>query len=291
MTRTKYGIAVILQSFGLYRKMKRMTDAAAELHLMQEGEEILGSLCWPNIEGIEEISMEYWNIRKIETEMKELREKTTAAETTLHNAQQERAALADQSKDHDDGLYIQREDFFGTMEKINERREEIMEQAMAVKRRFEAVKTKAAVLKEEGKMEDSAYQANLKEINSLKDHFQRLKTKLGEVEKELDGTQGELQKVQSQIDEKNQDHKDEASEIYALIGRANRDISSHRAKLGTLGEEYSKLCRQVGRHLNINNSSRECRAACKGHRSLLEQVKLIRRSIMWNKKLIAKAGG
>ena len=68
MTRTRYMIATFLQYFGVGRKVKRLTDAAFETHLMQDGEEILGAYCWKNIENIEELSMEYWNLRRLERE-------------------------------------------------------------------------------------------------------------------------------------------------------------------------------------------------------------------------------
>jgi hypothetical protein len=104
MTRTRFGFAVIFQSFGLLRKTKRMTDAAFEAHLMQDGEELLGKYCWKNIENIEDLSMEYWNIRRLEREQKEIQEKIDAAEQILGNAHERRAEAADRSKEMGQGL-------------------------------------------------------------------------------------------------------------------------------------------------------------------------------------------
>ncbi len=291
MTRTRYGIAVVLQSFGLFRKMKRMTDAAAELHLMQEGEEILGALCWEHIEQIEDLSMEYWNIRKISGERLELAEKIKEAEIKLHAAQEERAARMDQNKESGQEMFNQREDLFDEIEDFNTRREEIMEEAMAVKRRHEALKVKIGVLKEEGKTDDPSYSDTAREVTELRTHFSTLKEKLATVDQQIDEKQKALTEIQTAIDEKHQHNKSDVSNVYALISRANRDISSHRAKLGLLAEEQGKLCRQVGRHLNIHHRDKKCKNACKNHRDLLEQVKFLRRSIQWNKNLIAKAGG
>ncbi|MFT6382553.1 MAG: hypothetical protein ACJAXZ_004055, partial [Akkermansiaceae bacterium] len=64
MTRTRFSIAALLQSFGVIRKTRRLTDSAFEMHLMQDGEELLGSFCWRNLEEIEDLSMEYWNLRR-----------------------------------------------------------------------------------------------------------------------------------------------------------------------------------------------------------------------------------
>ncbi len=291
MTRTRYGLAIVLQSFGLFRKMKRMTDAAAELHLMQEGEELLGIACWDKIEGIEELSMEYWNIRKIENKAAELNEKLTVSEETLHQAQQQRATLTDQNKDLGQELFYQREDIFVAMEQLNTSRDEVMEEAMAVKRRFEALKTKLSVLKKEGEKEQNNITKTSSEIDSLRSHFSSLKEQISDTDRQLEEKQKQLQELQNVIDEKNQDNKSDASEVYARISQANREISSTRAKLGLMMEERGQLCRQVGRHLNLHAKNRQCQEACKNHRDLLQQIGLLRRSIQWNKKLIERAGG
>ena len=99
MTRIRFGFAVIFQSFGLLRKTKRMTDAAFETHLMQDGEELLGKYCWKNIESIEDLSMEYWNIRRLEREQKEIHGKIEEAEKILQEAHERRAEAADRAKD------------------------------------------------------------------------------------------------------------------------------------------------------------------------------------------------
>ncbi len=291
MTRSRYSLAVLLQVFGIHRKMKRMTESANELYLMQDGEEILGGLCWKNVEQIDEISMEYWNLRRICGEQKELREQITSDENALKTAQQERALVIEQNKERGSELFTKREKLFHELELLNEKREDILDEAKQVKRRFEALQLKAKVLKDEGRTENPSFKKTSEEISHLKVHFPKLKNQLETIDAKISTKQEEQQKTQELIDKQNEGKSSDASEIYALISKANRNISIHRASLGSLSDEYAKHCRQIGRHLNINSNNSACRNACKKYRGLLEQVRLLRRSIHWNKKLLSRIGG
>ena len=217
MTRTRYGFAVIFQSFGLLRKTKRMTDAAFETHLMQDGEELLGKYCWKNIENIEELSMEYWNIRRLEREQKEIQEKIDEAEKILEEAHEQRAEAADRSKDIGQELYEQRERLFATLDKLNNERDDIKTEAQGVKRKYEAFRMKARVLKEEGQGDTEQFRECRESLLKLKDTFNSFKGTLTNVEDRIDTEQANLNDLQAQIDQKLQGSKDETSESYARI--------------------------------------------------------------------------
>jgi hypothetical protein len=91
MTPTRYLLARAAQAFGYVRKSQRMGDAAREMHLLREAEAYLGISIWENCKDIENLSVEYWNLRKLKKEHDELLEKIQAAESELDAAHQERA--------------------------------------------------------------------------------------------------------------------------------------------------------------------------------------------------------
>lgn len=289
MTHFSYTLAAIIQSFGIHRKLKRMTDAAYELHLMQEGEEFLGALCWPKVENIEEISMEYWNIRKIDRKRAELETKIKESNVILHEAHKKRAAVADRSKDIGQELFNERERAFELLETLNVERDTIMGKAQQVKRRFEALKTKASVLKAEGDTVSQSFIDNRDHLVSLKLQFIDFKADLERIDENIDSQQERLSELQSDIDDKLKGNKDEASETFGRISAANRNITAYKAEMGLLVEEHARLCREVGRYLNLNARLPECQTACDGHLGLLEQIRLLRRSIQWNKALAERA--
>ena len=288
MTRTRYGIAVILQSFGLLRKNKRMTDAAFETHLMQDGEELLGRYCWKNIEEIEDLSMEYWNIRRLEREQKEIQDKIDEAERILEEAHERRAEAADRSKDIGQELYERREELFTILDNLNTERDDIKTEAQGVKRKYEAFRMKARVLKEEGQQDSDQFRDCRETLLKLKDTFNGFKGTLMEVEGRIDTEQATLNELQAQIDAKLKGTRDETSESYSQISRANKDITKYQAELGLLQEEDSALCREIGRFLNINYRDPACRKAYAKHNGLLDQLKILRESVTWNRKLVER---
>jgi len=288
MTRTRYSFAVILQSFGLLRKTKRMTDAAFETHLMQDGEELLGRYCWRNIENIENLSMEYWNIRRLEREQKELQDKIDEAERVLEEAHERRAEAADRSKDIGQELYEQREKLFSTLDRLNTERDDIKTEAQGVKRKYEAFRMKGRVLAEEGQKDTEQYRECRETLQNLKNTFNGFKVTLTEAENRIDSEQENLNDIQTKIDQKLQGTKDETSESYAQISRANKDITKFQAELGLLQEEDNVLCREIGRYLNMNYKDPDCKKAYAKHSGLLEQLTLLRNSVTWNRKLVER---
>ena len=73
MTTSRYLIARIGLAFGIQRRQRRMAEAASETHLLREAEQILGERIWENVEAVEELGIEYWNLRRLYAERERLR--------------------------------------------------------------------------------------------------------------------------------------------------------------------------------------------------------------------------
>jgi len=285
MTRTRYALAVVLQSFGVQRKTKRLTDAAFELQLMQDGEEILGSSCWPQIEDIEELSMEYWNLRRMDREEKELIAKLEKANETLRKAQSERAELVDRSKDIGQELFELRESFFDEIDDLGDEREEIMTRAARIKRKHGAMKMKLEVLKDEEDPDEEKLAQCRENLLSLKEKFEESRSEISAIEEKIETQEIKLASLQEKIDSKLEGSKGESTESFSMISKANRDITTYRAELGLLNDKQAKTFREVGRFLNLNAKREDCRKATKSHRGIIEQVRILFQSIQLNRKL------
>ena len=285
MTRSRYVIAILLQSFGVILKNKRLTDASYEIHLMQDGEEILGAYCWPNIEDIEELSMEYWNLRKLKQEETTLSEKVFNANKTLSNVQNERASLADLSKGSGQELSQKRERLFEKIEALNIKRDDLLAEAQQTKRKHSALKMQVQVLKEE----DSGNQEKINDcresLTDLRIQFTKSKEHLVEINDKVDSLKDKLSKLQEKIDDKLKGSKEETTESFTQMSKANRDITKYQAELGVLREEQAKYFRGIGSFLRINSKREDCKAACKNQRGLLEQTRLLSQSVDWNRHL------
>tara|TARA_B110000881_G_scaffold68191_1_gene58932 strand:- start:721 stop:1497 length:777 start_codon:yes stop_codon:yes gene_type:complete len=252
---------------------------------MQDGEEILGAYCWPNIEDIEELSMEYWNLRKLKQEETTISGKVSNSNKTLSNVQNERASLADLSKGSGQELSQKRERLFEKIEALNIKRDDLLAEAQQTKRKHSALKMQVQVLKEE----DSGNQEKINDcresLTDLRIQFTKSKEHLVEINDKVDSLKDKLSKLQEKIDDKLKGSKEETTESFTQISKANRDITKYQAELGVLREEQAKYFRGIGSFLRINSKREDCKAACKNQRGLLEQTRLLSQSVDWNRHL------
>ncbi|MGB0645077.1 MAG: hypothetical protein ACPGQF_10055 [Akkermansiaceae bacterium] len=290
MTIGYYLISSFLQHFGVRRKSKRMTDAAFETHLMQDGEEILGAYCWEKIEHIEELSMQYWSLRKLKRAEKSILSQINDAEKILASAQKQRASEVDHSIELGETFLGEQATIFESIEELNKDRDLIIAEAAKTKKRHSALKMKVKVLQEEDEAHESSeiHEAR-NELAALRKFFATDKTRLDLIEVKLEQQYDQLNRIKGKIDLASGPLSG-ASEVFSTISQANRDITKHRADLGLIQEEQAILFHEVGRFLNINSMRIDCREACQDHRGIQEQTRLLRQSIDLNQKLVDRLG-
>ncbi|MGE9268890.1 MAG: hypothetical protein ACQKBY_12410, partial [Verrucomicrobiales bacterium] len=168
MTPSRYYLARFLLSFGFHRKQKRLMDAAGELHLLKEGEEVLGALCWRQAEELEEVSPEYWRLRKLDRECAEIVAKIREAEALLDKSHSERALVTDRSRDGQSARLDELAGLEREKEEVIAERDRVVEDAKRVKRSFEGLKFKIGVLEEEGEEESDSYREAQERMKSLR---------------------------------------------------------------------------------------------------------------------------
>jgi len=290
MTRTRYFLARILLNFGLVRRTKRLTDAAYEMHLMQDGEELLGAFCWQEIEGIDDLSHEYWNLRQLNRKKKEVVEKVTRASTLLASAQQRKVDLVNHSKEEGDPFIRKRDEVITDIKSLKEKRDQLMTEALGTKRKHGALKTKLQVLKEEGAGEEEIKKC-LEGLANFRDVFIEEKENLGQLAAEISSKEEQLGSAQELVKETTQGSNTEANEAYTIISKANQVITVNQAELSAIEEQQLKLYREVGHFLNLNSDRRDCLKACKKQKVILNQVKLLIESIRRNRRLVDQSRG
>ena len=290
MTIGYYLISSFLQHFGVRRKSKRMTDAAFETHLMQDGEEILGAYCWEKIEHIEELSMQYWSLRQLKRAEKSILSQINDAEKILASAQKQRASEVDHSIELGETFLGEQATILESIEELSKDRDLIIAEAAKTKKRHSALKMKVKVLQEEDEAHESSeiHEAR-NELAALRKFFATDKTRLDLIEVKLEQQNDQLNKIKGKIDLASGPLSG-ASEVFSTISQANRDITKHRADLGLVQEEQATLFHEVGRFLNINSMRIDCREACQDHRGIQEQTRLLRQSIDLNQKLVDRLG-
>lgn len=289
MTPTRYLLARAAQAFGYVRKSQRMGDAAREMHLLREAEAYLGISIWENCKDIENLSVEYWNLRKLKKEHDELLEKIRIAESELEAAHQERAQALLNTPESNQELIDQRAAKLKELETLAAKRDQIVAQGRDVRRVYVGLKTKLEVLNQESSHPDEhqdEIQAVKLRLAELKNHFSDLKNQRIEVGQEIEQGDTELDALDEQLKNIRQERRLKASDSFQVIGECNKQLSTLRSDAGAIEAQMRLLQAEIGRYVSrYYQSDSACAEASLSHRSLTDVMRALRRSIALNLRL------
>jgi len=294
MNSSRYLVARIILSFGIHRKNKRLSEAADEMHLLRQAEEILGEDVWEETEDVEEISVEYWNLRKYQISVSKLETSIQEADSILDASHEERNTILNHTNEVCQVLEVERDELIRESEKLIAKRDEIIGRAQQVKRKFEASRTKVMVLTNQDHDDGSDHKS---EISEERNKLSEYKTLFGGLKEEREAIGDKIQvlddkitELEARLTEDRKRLRDEASTAYQSIGKANRDKSKLRAEVGVIENEMKQHFSEVGRYVsNHAGTNPTCAKICKDHSHLIAQMQTLRTSIALNHKLAAMA--
>ena len=289
MTTTRYFIARFAQAFGIFRRNLRMGEAASEMHLLREAEAQLGMVVWEKVDSIERLSIEYWNLRKLVKDREGVLAQLDECEKRLAATHQGRADLLNASPTPQTSLFDERIAVITSLEDITRERDLIVTKARDIRRIHDGLKIKIEVLTEQRSPspERTAELEKVKQrLAELKLEFIALKEERTLVGAKIDEGDKQLDQVDLAIETFKTERRSQASEIFKLIGEANREISSLRAELGVLDTRIGQLQSEIGRYVSRHShNDKNCAETVKVHRGLIEVMRALRRSIALNHRL------
>jgi len=293
MTSSRYYFARFAQAFGYFRKNQRMADAASEMHLLREAEAQLGFLIWEKVEGIEELSVEYWNLRKFIKERDLVRQKLTDCQTRLDQAHEERAILLNNTPEVQQDLLDQRITLLTELENLARRRDEIVAEAREVRRSYDGLKMKLEVLTKE----PSGSLAHAQQIDQVRSRLVELRTKFSDLKQqririgtEIEEGDAKVDIVDGRLNEKKMDRRIHASETFQVIGDGNKEMSVLRAESSVLDTQMRQLYAEIGRFISRHAAQNPaCAKAAASHKGLVDVMRALRRSIALNHRLAGTA--
>jgi len=279
----------LAQAFGYYRKSVRMSDAASEMHLLRESEAYLGSLLWEKVDGIEALSVEYWNLRKLIKERDEIRERLAICQEKLDRAHQERTEMLLSTPEVNEELVNQRVELLQEIEKLIVRRDQIVSEAREIRRAYTGLKMKLEVLASESAQKPTVPEETAKvkaRLAEFKTRFAELKTERIQVGKLLEARDEKIDEIDKKINEQKQQKRVKASGAFQVIGEGNKEISSLRAESGLIDTRMRQLYAEIGRYVSRNaNRDAACAAAAAEYHGLVDVMRALRRSIALNHRL------
>lgn len=289
MTSSRYMVARFAQAFGYFRRNQRMADAASETHLLREAEAYLGSTIWENVEKIEALSVEYWNLRKLVKERDRVRAKLQACQEKLVSAHEQRANLLNITPELHHELLDERAAKLAEIEQLAQKRDEIVAAAREVRRAHVGLKMKLEVLT----TESAGAPGNDEEVATAKARLHELKTRFIELKEEriqigaaIESGDAAVNQLDEKLTEKRSERRVQATGTFQVIGEGNKEISVLRAECGVLDTRMRQLYAEIGRHVSRNiHQDPACAAAAAQCRNLVDVMQALRRSIALNHRL------
>lgn len=286
MTSTRYIICLLGHAFGYRRKNIRMTDAASEMHLLKEAESCLGKAVWEKVADIEQLSVEYWNLRKLITDRTRVAAELKILHARLTEAHDERASLLNVSNEPYMELLEERQGILIKLEELTRARDHIVARAREVRRNYEGIKTKEEVLTKEGKHTLEESLKITERLAQLKKEFTALKIERQEVAEKIAQGDAKINEIKNEIERRKYERREMASEAFQHIGDANQQISTLRAELGVLDTRMRQLYTEIGKHVSRSAANDPlARKACKAEQGLVHVMGALRKSIFLNQKL------
>lgn len=286
MTPSRFLIARLAQSFGLERRQRRMSEAASEAHLLHDAEQVLGSKVWREVEGIEELGIEYWNLRRLVADRERLHSEIADLDNHLADAHTRRAGLLDADSAERRNLDQRRNQLLEELDRLAKQRDEVIVRAKELRRLYDGAKTKYQVLEGEGGGDAEGAQRARERMESLRQQFEHLRSERDQTVAHIEADSAELEQVEQQLGIERDRTRQAASGAFQKIGEANRRLSSLKAEVGVVESKMQQLFIDIGRHVSLAaESDPACRAVARNQRSLVSVMSALRKSIRLNHTL------
>ena len=214
MTPSRYFLATLGKAFGFHRRSLRMADAASEMHLLREAEAHLGMAVWDQCEHIEEISIEYWNLRKLIKERDRVIDRINDCQARLDKAHADRAELLTTLSDLPPELMDRRTALLVEMEELARQRDQVVVDARAVRRTYDGLKMKLEVITREDSTESEAAEQVRGRLLELREEFNRLKERRLEIADRIEKGDDQIDAIEAELETHRQARRNNASKAF-----------------------------------------------------------------------------
>ena len=287
MTRSGFIRAKLLMTLGLGRTEKYRANAAFEAQLLRDSENIMGELVWEEMENVEEISAEYWQLRKLSKKHSQLAEKVEELTQILDESQEARTVALEEVETATKDNVVERDKCALATERLRQEREDILRDGRLIKRAHSGLKTKLEVLLEESDPDASkAVEKTREELKVKRDAFEDIRKRRDDIDKRISDLQVKLDNLNTEISSENDAIRNKAEQQFGTIGKTNKELAGLRNELGLVDTERSDLCSEIGRFVIRNSQDPEVKNATRKQRGLLTLIEKVRNSTKRNKKLL-----
>lgn len=285
MTSTRYFFYILAQAFGFRRKNKHMSAMAEETFLLKEAEAYIGRELWEDIENIEGLSLEYWNLRKLINERTRVVSELDECQQKLNEVHQGKASISDTSNQLFQNLLEERQNALNLLEELAKHRDEIVNRASDIRRAYESIKSKQEILNKENANNPEDFENMTNKLLQLKSEFAVLKSERQEVAEKIATEDIKIDKIDAEITLRKKERRESGSDDYRQIGNINRKISTLRAELVLIDNQMRQIYTEVGKYISRNRLDPKCVKLSKKKHNIIHVMLKLRISINLNRKL------
>lgn len=284
MTITGYFFFTLATAFGYRRRSKRLSTMATETFLLKEAEAYLGKELWEDTENIEELSLEYWNLRKLNNQRVHILAELDECEQNLTKIHQKKADVRVHSDDPSQDLLNSRQNYLNSLDNLAKQRDEIINNANNIRRAYESIKSKHEILTKEGADNPEYFENITNRLSQLKSEFATLKSKHAAVAKTIVEEDSKIDKIDAEI-MLHQNNRRRTDPDTQQLGNINHKISTLRADLISNDIQTRQLYIDIGKYVSRNFLNPECLQLRGKKRGLIKVMRELRKSILLNRKL------
>lgn len=286
MTKRQFLIANLLKKIGFLNKQKRLNNAATELQLLREAEDILGRSIWRNTEHLDLYKINYWNIKKLLKQRAEISDKIQEVKDKIDSIKQNKKSKFEGKLSVGD---ISLEEMLHKqtirVKDLEAQQGDISRIASNIRRLYDGTVLKLQTLIENDADTEEIMVEELN-IEKLKEKFTALKDSKSSCDEELAKQRAILKKINDSIYSNRVSYKEEATNNYEIMGKANKAISHYRSQLGLLDgkimEHYDEIGKNISKDFFVD---KDCREAAKSKEPLIKLMRALRQSIQYNYQL------
>ena len=292
MTSTQYLFYYAASALGIRSQKRRMIHAADEKHLLLEAESYLGKAIWEQVEHIEELSVEYWNLRKLMKEHDRVADVLKIQQQQLAEIHAERAGHLRATNEPFQDLLEERQNLFNSLKELVTNRDMILNEARDVRRLYEGRKVKQEILTNEEASKQEEEEEKLSDIKikigQLRSRFSLLKVEGKKIADRIAEESAKIDKIDAEIMSRKLARREQASDAFQHIVDINQKISKLSAEMSVVDTQISKLYGGIGKFVSRNLADPECLKVCRDMQWLIFTMSALRKSITWNYKIAGK---
>ena len=284
-----YIISRVLWQFGLKRQKHRWKVANQELQYLKQAEDLLGKIAWEDIQNVEELTGEFWQLKDIEKQQADLEDRIELLEDEADDLEEEYLDITEDIEVEIEEIEERRAEVAEEVDELLLEVEELREEAAQIRHRFDGLKVKYRVLRNENP-EASSLKEIQDELRVLQQDFNLRKQLTIEKNKIIDEVEADLAKIDAEITAKQDHMAKKTSGVSLRIGENSKTLADCIARIGALDRQKRELQSRVGLYLSANpNGSSALKAATRKHLDLVNKINYFRKSIQYNQRL-AKGG-